>query len=63
MIVELTKSQCDNLRDFIEIWLFEDVRQDENIDNIAWLHDMTTVWYKLDQLSKTTKAEDDSSAN
>ena len=54
MLLELNNHQCENLRDFIECYLFDVIRQDEEIDGMGWLNDMTSVWYKLDQLLKTT---------
>lgn len=40
MKVELTKSQCTNLADFIEIYIFQAIRDDPDMDNIEYLRDM-----------------------
>lgn len=41
MKVELTKSQCRTLAEFIEMNLFQTIRNDIEIDSIDWLYDMT----------------------
>lgn len=40
MKVELTKSQCTNVADFIEIYIFQAIRDDKDMDNIEYLRDM-----------------------
>ena len=40
MNVELTKSQCTNVADFIEIYIFQAIRDDTEMDNINYLRDM-----------------------
>lgn len=40
MKVELKKSQCLNIVDFIETWLIHTIREDEDIDNLDYLEDM-----------------------
>lgn len=40
MKVELTKEQCSNVVEFIEMNLFDVIRKDVDIDNIAWLESM-----------------------
>ena len=52
MIVELTKSQCENLAEFIELNLFRVIRLDDEIDNISWLEDMITAKKELEQAVK-----------
>jgi hypothetical protein len=47
MTVELSSSQCENLADFIEIWLFEDIRSDPDLDSMAYLKDMVDAYYTL----------------
>ena len=46
-MVDLTKSQCGNLCEFIEFNIFEYIRNDTDIDNIDWLVDMIEVYQKL----------------
>lgn len=40
MKVELTKSQCNNVADFIEMYIFQAIRDDPDMDNIEYLRDM-----------------------
>ena len=40
MKVELTKSQCKNVADFIEMYIFQAVRDDPEMDNLQYLRDM-----------------------
>ena len=47
MIIDLTESQCRNLCDFIEVNIFEYIRNDTEIDNIGWLIDMMETYKKL----------------
>lgn len=47
MIIDLTKSQCENLCDFIEFNIFENIRDDTDIENIDWLVDMMEAYQKL----------------
>ncbi len=45
--VELTKSQVENLADFIEVNLIDDIRRDESIDNLEWVKDLCDAHTKL----------------
>ncbi len=47
MIIDLTESQCKNLCDFIEVNIFEYIRNDTEIDNIDWIVDMMEAYKKL----------------
>ena len=47
MIIDLTESQCKNLYDFIELNIFEYIRNDKDIDNIDRLVDMIGAYQKL----------------
>lgn len=38
--VELTRDDCRNLADFIEMNLIREIREDENLDNIKWIESM-----------------------
>ena len=40
MKIELTKDQCNNVAEFIEMNLLDVIRNDVDIDNIAWLESM-----------------------
>lgn len=47
MIIDLTETQRRNLCDFIEVNIFECIRNDTEIDNINWLIDMMKAYQKL----------------
>lgn len=38
--IRLTKSQCNNLADFIDFYLIKAIREDEELDNLQWVKDM-----------------------
>ena len=43
MKIELTKSQCINLAEFIELKLFDLIRNDPEMDNLDYLRDMVNA--------------------
>ena len=46
-MIDLTQSQCKNIAEFIEFHIFDAIRNDDEIDNINWLIDMTEAYKKL----------------
>lgn len=50
-MIDLTKSQCDNLAEFIECHIFDAIRDEPDIDNIAWLIDMVDAYKKLKEVA------------
>lgn len=57
MKIELTKSQCENVADFIEVYIFQAIRDDTDMDNIEYLRDM------LDAEKALRKAVDEYEGN
>lgn len=51
-MIDLTKSQCENLADFIEINIFQNIRDDTDIDNMDWLIDMVDAYKKFREAAK-----------
>lgn len=49
-MVDLTRSQCENIADFIELNIFDFIRNDIEIDNMDWLCDMADAWKKLKEI-------------
>ena len=45
----LTKSQIDNLMEFLELELIPSIRRDEDADNINYLVDMCDIYKKLEE--------------
>ena len=52
MQIELTKSQCDNLADLIDLYFFTEIRENDEIDNMGWVYDIATAWNTLREASK-----------
>lgn len=40
MTVHLTKGQCKNVAEFIDMYLLHAIRTDDEIDNLNWVRDM-----------------------
>ena len=40
MLIELSKDQCRNIVDFIELNLIDFIRRDTDIDNLKWVESM-----------------------
>lgn len=57
MQVELTKSQCKNLADFLEFNLIESIRNDTDIDNIYYVSDMCKAYEVLREAGGNKDAE------
>lgn len=52
MIVELSKDQCQNIADFIELNLLDAIRMDEDIDNLAWVESMILAKKELETAAR-----------
>lgn len=44
--VELTLGEAETLTDLIELYIFEIIRNDEDIDNINWLVNVMSIYEK-----------------
>lgn len=45
--IELSKSQVENLMDFLDAWFIYSIREDDAIDNIDYVCDMCEIYKKL----------------
>ena len=54
--VKLTKSQCMNVAEFIEMHLYDAIRSDVDIDSIGWLEDMVGAMRTLEGAVKDDKS-------
>lgn len=45
--IYLTKEQCRNLADFIDIHLLGEIRENMDIDNLLWVKDMVDAYVVL----------------
>ena len=59
MIEGLTKSQVENLIDFIEINFIDNIRADTDIDNIDYVIDMMSALIKLRETYKAMKRKEE----
>ena len=48
-MIDLTKSEARNLAEFIEMTIFESIRNDTDIDNPMWLLDIMHAYEKLSE--------------
>ena len=55
MKIEFSETQCENLAEFIELNIFDMIRNDDCIDGIGWLADMMDTYTKLKSAAKQTK--------
>lgn len=49
MKVELTKNQCRNVAEFIDLWLLDAIRKDMEIENLGWVEEMIAAKNALDK--------------
>lgn len=38
--LNIDKETCSNIADFLEIYFFQNIREDKDMDNINYLHDL-----------------------
>ena len=50
--VELTLGEAETLTDLIELYIFDIIRNDEEIDNINWLKNVMSIHEKCKQAEK-----------
>lgn len=60
MITGLTKSQVENLIEFVEFHFINSVREDADIDNIDYIVDMMDAFTKLRNTLEVMKLKDKS---
>lgn len=51
--LDLTRAQCMNVAEFIEIHLLDSIRSDPDIDNVGWVEDMIGAMRKLEEAGRT----------
>ena len=50
-MIELTKNQCRSLAEFIDCYLLNAIREDEDVDNLAWIWDIVSAWKIFDRVA------------
>lgn len=53
--ITLTKSQAENLLEFIDIYFINSIRDDEEVDNMGYLCNMCDVYKKLKDILENNK--------
>lgn len=53
--MEINKEEAEALRDFIEIYLFQYIRDDTEIDSMVWLKMMADLWDRIDKFVEEKK--------
>lgn len=48
--VQITKDEAESLIDFIEVNIFEQIKNDPDTDNMVWLYNVCSVWKKCQNL-------------
>ena len=38
--LNIDKHTCENIADFLELYFFQNIREDEDMDNIEYVHDL-----------------------
>ena len=56
---ELTKEEAYAIANFIDTYLFDSIRQDEDTDNLWWLKNVLTGYEKLCIFSEYDKVPND----
>lgn len=59
MKIELSRTKCKDLSDFIEYNLLDNIRNDTGIDNIYWVKDMIDIKLALDAALKDVKGDEE----
>lgn len=45
-MIEITKEEVKVLEEFIELYFFDAIRNDKDIDNMYWVQSIVHVWEK-----------------
>lgn len=47
MQIDLSKNQCKDLVDLMDLWLFREIREDTEMDNLDYLWDVLDAYKKF----------------
>ena len=53
--LNLTADDCKNIADFLEIYFFQNIRDDEDMDNIEYVRSLINAIDELKRVSKNGK--------
>lgn len=48
----LSKDDCKNIAEFLEVYFFQNIRDDENIDNLEYVK---SLLHSIDELKRVSK--------
>lgn len=51
----LTQDEAEALLDWLEIHFIDDIRKDDNVDSMEWLHNMMVIWRKCSDAERQEK--------
>lgn len=54
-MIELTESEAESLRDYLEINLIGNIRDNPDVDSMLWLDNMMSIWRKCGGSIETCK--------
>lgn len=46
MSVELTEGEAESLRDYLELFFIQNVKDDPDVDSMLWMDNMMSIWRK-----------------
>ena len=52
--LNIDKRTCRNIADFLELYFFQNIRDDEEMDNIEYVRDLINAIDELKRVSKTS---------
>ena len=58
MKVELTESEAESLRDYLESFFIQNIKDDPDIDSMLWMDNMLSIWRKCGGREQYTDGED-----
>lgn len=47
MMIKLTDSECSSLKDYIEYYFIDSIRNDEEVDSLLYVHNILNIYERL----------------
>lgn len=45
-MIKLTKTEAESLRDYLETFFIQNVKDDPDVDSMLWMDNMMSIWRK-----------------
>ena len=58
MKVDLTESEAESLRDYLEVFFIQNVKDDPDVDSMLWMDNMLSIWRKCGGRERYADGED-----